>query len=92
MLLWCPAAELDTGLLPGFGSWRMYRMEDDPAETTDLSLVNEFVETMSAPASKYVSWIFSKMPGWLTETRSRHPLTSRGWSRNLSPRNCSSVS
>ncbi|MCA8979258.1 MAG: hypothetical protein KDC14_04475 [Planctomycetes bacterium] len=45
VLLWCPAAELDTGLLPGFGSWRMYRMEDDPAETTDLSLVNEFVET-----------------------------------------------
>jgi hypothetical protein len=45
VLLWCPAAERDVGLLPGHGPWSMFRIEDDPAETIDLALVQEFMET-----------------------------------------------
>jgi len=45
VLLWCPAAEPDVALLPGFGPWRVYALENDPAETVDLSLVHEFSKT-----------------------------------------------
>jgi hypothetical protein len=45
VIFWCPAAERDTGVLPGFGPWRVYRLENDPGETVDLALVHEFRKT-----------------------------------------------
>lgn len=41
----CPVAENDSANLPGFGPWRMFRLEADPAEMVDLALIHEFRTT-----------------------------------------------
>lgn len=46
VIFWCPAAERDLGLLPDYGPWTVYRLENDPEETRDLALVYEFRETI----------------------------------------------